>query len=97
MVRRIIRIERKNVVWEVNENLVDGYVVASIEFRQQGLSGINNIINAGAQPSYLITTVSPMSDKDRKFICIPSDVDSITYVEEEDPKKDDIPELRKVD
>jgi hypothetical protein len=97
MVRRIIRVERKGVVWEVGENWVDGYEICAIEFRQQGLTGVNNIINAGAQPSYLIVMVNPISDKDRKFTVVPSDVDSVTFVEEEAPKKDEIPELRKVD
>lgn len=93
--RRITSVERQGVKFEFGEPTAagDGYIVAGIEFRQQGLNYINNVINSGANPSYLIITVNPMNDKDKKFIVIPPDVDQVTFVEEEVRKKDDMPEL----
>ena len=96
LIRRIVRLERKTSVWELNEAGVDGFLIESIEFRQQGFNGINNVINAGAQPSYLIVTTNPLSNKDKKFMVVPADFDMITFVEEEEVKKDNTPELRKV-
>lgn len=94
--RKIIRIERKGVAYSIGDSWLDGYLIESIELRQQGLTAINNITNAGAQPTYLITMVNPVSDKDKKYTLIPADFDAVSFVEEDIVEKDNHPIMREV-
>lgn len=93
--RKIIGIKTSDTVYSLGQVLDDGYTIVDIEFRQQGLLGVNSVTNAGAQPSYLLTLVGAMSDKDKKFVVVTDSTKSVAFVEKEEKKQDNIPEPKR--
>ena len=93
--RKIIEIRPTDLTYVLGQEGNDGYIIVDMEFRQQGLLGVNSVTNAGAQPSYLLTLVGAMSDKDKKFLVITDTVKSVVFVEKEEKKQDNIPEPKR--
>lgn len=68
----------------------EGYIIEKIELRRDGHIGVNRYLPD--ESHFLITLVSELSDKDRRYTAIPTSYQSIVF-EEDKPKQELKPEV----